>query len=224
MTEAEWLGCEDVTALLKCLGEKASARKLRLFGVACCRSVWHLLKHVRSRRAVETAERHADGLASDEELDDARSGAAAAFRAESRKVYASDTAAAARAAETVCCLPSSAADAASREVAELRADPVAQAKLRKAHVPLLRDIFGNPLRPPAFQLGWRSPLVVTLASGIYDGPRREDGTFADPRALAVLADALEDAGCNNAELLRHLRGSGPHIRGCWALDLILGKS
>ena len=45
----------------------------------------------------------------------------------------------------------------------------------------------------------------------------------DPDRLAVLADALEEAGCDNADLLSHLRGPGPHVRGCWALDLLLGK-
>jgi hypothetical protein len=83
---------------------------------------------------------------------------------------------------------------------------------------LLREIFGNPLRPasadPAW-LAWNDRTVVKVARAIYDGR-----TFAD---LPVLADALEDAGCNDAELLAHCRGHAVHVRGCWALDLLLGN-
>jgi len=80
---------------------------------------------------------------------------------------------------------------------------------------LLREIFGNPFRPVAFDPTWLTPAVVELAQTIYD-----DRTFDH---MPELADALEQAGCDNAEVLAHLRGPGPHVRGCWALDLILGK-
>jgi hypothetical protein len=83
----------------------------------------------------------------------------------------------------------------------------------------LRDLFGNPFRPLAINpawLAWNDGTVVKLAQSIYD-----DRAFD---RLPILADALEDAGCNDAELLSHLRGPGPHVRGCWALDLILGRS
>jgi hypothetical protein len=85
---------------------------------------------------------------------------------------------------------------------------------------LLREFFGNPLRPaPAIDpawLSWDHGLVARLARAIYDGHR-----FGE---LPVLADALEEAGCADEALLAHLRGPGPHARGCWALDLLLGKS
>jgi hypothetical protein len=82
---------------------------------------------------------------------------------------------------------------------------------------LLREIFGNPLRPASVEpawLAWNDRTVVKVARAIYDG-----GHFAD---LPVLADALEDAGCGDADLLRHCREHGVHARGCWALDLLLG--
>ncbi|WP_149115354.1 hypothetical protein [Limnoglobus roseus] len=80
---------------------------------------------------------------------------------------------------------------------------------------LLRDIFGNPFRPVAFEAGWRTGTVLGLAEGVYE-ERAWD-------RLPILADALEDAGCESEEILGHLRGEGPHARGCWALDLVLGK-
>jgi hypothetical protein len=72
---------------------------------------------------------------------------------------------------------------------------------------LLRDLFGNPFRPVACDPAWRTPSVRRLAEVIY-----EEGAFD---RLPILADALEEAGCDNADILSHLRGPGPHVRGCW---------
>jgi hypothetical protein len=80
---------------------------------------------------------------------------------------------------------------------------------------LLREIFGNPFRPVAFDPAWRTPSVAAIAQTIYTERR-----FAD---MPILADALEEAGCTKADLLDHCRGAGEHTLGCWALDLILGK-
>ncbi|MBN9522996.1 hypothetical protein J0H58_31535 [bacterium] len=85
-----------------------------------------------------------------------------------------------------------------------------------AQAALLRDILGNPFRPVAFDPTWRTEAVVALARGVYD-----DRAFD---RLPVLADALEDAGCADADVLTHCRGDGPHVRGCWVVDLILGKT
>jgi hypothetical protein len=82
---------------------------------------------------------------------------------------------------------------------------------------LLRDIFGPlPFRPVTLDPSWLTPTVTALAQGIY-----QDRTFND---LPILADALEEADCTSHDLLPHLRGPGEHVRGCWALDLLLGKS
>jgi len=81
---------------------------------------------------------------------------------------------------------------------------------------LFRCIFGNPFRPVALDPAWRTEAVVGLATGIY-----ADRAFD---RLPVLADALEDAGCANADVLGHCRGPGPHARGCWVVDLLLGKT
>jgi hypothetical protein len=71
-------------------------------------------------------------------------------------------------------------------------------------------------------LAWQAGTVARLARAAYDERHLPEGTL-DPVRLAVLADALEEAGCTNPELLGHLRGPGPHVRGCWALDLVLAK-
>jgi hypothetical protein len=96
-----------------------------------------------------------------------------------------------------------------------------------AQAGLLRDIFGNPFHPspplPADVLAWNDRLVSRLAQAAYD-ERHLPGWTLDPGRLGLLADALLDAGCDAEELLEHLRGPGPHVRGCWALDVILGKS
>ncbi|WP_162670535.1 hypothetical protein [Gemmata massiliana] len=82
-------------------------------------------------------------------------------------------------------------------------------------VALVRDIFGNPFRPVAFSPSWLTDTVLTLASQMYES--REFG------AMPILADALQDAGCDSAEVFDHCRGDGPHVRGCWVVDLVLGK-
>jgi hypothetical protein len=81
---------------------------------------------------------------------------------------------------------------------------------------LLRDIFGNPFRPVAFDADWRTPPAVGLARSMYE--TREFG------AMPILADALEEAGCDNPDILTHCREPGQHVRGCWVVDLVLGKS
>jgi hypothetical protein len=80
---------------------------------------------------------------------------------------------------------------------------------------LLRDVFGNPFRPVAFDPGWRLPYPVALAETIYD-----HRAFA---RMPELADALDGTGCTDADLLAHCKGHGPHVRGCWVVDLVLGK-
>jgi hypothetical protein len=81
---------------------------------------------------------------------------------------------------------------------------------------LLNDVIGNPFRPVACNPAWLTPTVLALAQGIYD-----DRAFD---RLPILADALQDAGCGSPDILDHCRGDSPHIRGCWVVDLLLGKS
>ena len=89
-------------------------------------------------------------------------------------------------------------------------------------MPLVRDIFGNPFRPVTLDLAWLTPTVLTLATSAYEERILPSGEL-DPDRLAVLSDALEEAGCNDADILNHLRSPGPHVRGCWVVDGLLGK-
>lgn len=89
-----------------------------------------------------------------------------------------------------------------------------------AQTNLLHDIFGNPFRPLPIiapsMLAWNDATIAKLAKVIYDERRFED--------MPILADALQDASCQNEEILSHCRGPGPHVKGCWVLDVLLGKS
>jgi hypothetical protein len=86
---------------------------------------------------------------------------------------------------------------------------------QKVQAALLRDIFGNPFRPVTFSPQWLTPTVVAIAREMYDS--------RDFSAMPILADALQDAGCDSDDILNHCRGEGPHVRACWVVDLVLGK-
>jgi hypothetical protein len=83
-------------------------------------------------------------------------------------------------------------------------------------------VIGDPFRSAALDPTWRTPDVLSLAQAAYDERRMPEGTLDNAR-LGLLADALEDAGCDSADFLGHLRMPGVHVRGCWAVDLTLGK-
>ncbi|OAI54376.1 hypothetical protein AYO44_03650 [Planctomycetaceae bacterium SCGC AG-212-F19] len=80
---------------------------------------------------------------------------------------------------------------------------------------LLRDVFGNPFRRVKVDPAWRTSTVVALAEPIF-AERAFD-------QMPVLGDALEDAGCIDTEVLAHCRAGGEHVRGCWVVDLLLGR-
>ena len=198
MTEAEWLTCTDPGRMLDYLEDSSSDRKLRLFVCAGCRRVWLLLTYDRSTRGVEVAERYADGKATAREL--ARSLSPSLLRDRRLVGPGRDL-----------------AYAAARSFVVSTPDTVAAAQSA-----LLRCIFGNPFRPIGFNPDWQTPTVRGLATAAYDDRILPAGHLHRDR-LAVLSDALEDAGCDNADILSHLRGPGPHVRGCWVVDLVLGK-
>jgi hypothetical protein len=249
MNEAEWLGSSDAKKMLESRYGMASSRKMRLAAVGCCRHVSHLLpKDKRCLQALEAAENYADRRVSRLELTAAHSEAEAAWTAaftesstNCRRMAANLAAHAIQWAShpTMRRYPMIAADHARSAVvwAALppRAAPLpkvfrkrsvyepAEAAELNAQVNLLRCVFGNPFRPIALNPSWLTPTVTPLAQAAYEHRTLPSGTLT-PDRLAVLADALEDAGCTDADILSHLRGPGPHVRGCWVVDLLLGKS
>jgi hypothetical protein len=242
MTEAEWLACEQPGPMLEFLQGKAS-RKLRLFACACCRTAWsHIPEGIR-QEAISVAEQHADGQVTDDELGKV----VVALHRQRRKKSDIDRAV----YEAVRCprgieyySAGTVADKVARTVAtsvapnpsptlwvyfegdqrvEERPPPnkdrlnwdATLASHRRESALLLRDIFGNAFRPVAFDPNWRTSTAVALAQQLYDS--------RDFSAMPILADALQDAGCDNVDILDHCRGPGPHVRGCWVVDLLLDK-
>jgi hypothetical protein len=209
---------------------RASDRKVRLFAVACCRAIWHLLGDGRSRRAVEVAEAAAEGPVGDAELHTAWAAAREVADTSQAEVWQrmAARAAAATVSEPGWGAASAAANEASMAAALAGADRATAYEERREHLAtLLRDVCGPlPFRPIAIDpawVAWHGGAVVRLAQSVYKERDLPSGHL-DAARLAVLADMLEEAGCCDAGLLGHLRGPGPHVRGCFAVDLLLGRS
>jgi hypothetical protein len=220
MTEQEWLACADPRGLLEYLRGSGtfSERKVRLFVAACCRGDWPLMP----------AEGDPQGGGGRGEIRgplrggrDLRAAVAAAWKACCRASPKDPHHDRAWAAYALACT------AGLRELTARMWGGGCWGNLstpeRAAHAHLLHCIWGNPFRPVTLSPGWQTPQVVALAQAAYDQRELPAGTL-DAARLAVLADGLEDAGCTEVALLDHLRGPGPHVRGCWAVDLILGKA
>jgi hypothetical protein len=234
MTEDQWIACQKVDDCLWFLGHGRKVaksprgrRKLRLFACACCRQVWDLIQDEDARRLVELAEGWADGTLDQGELDRTRGAAEAAYQRASLASRGCGSmelprrlAAALQAVLNIVkpeCRESARVGSglARCAVGGMSGNPVWDAH-EAAQLAVLRDIFGNPFRPVVADPSWLTSTVVSLAEGIY-----ADRAFD---RLPILADALQDAGCDGAEVLDHCRGLGPHVRGCWVIDLLLGKS
>jgi hypothetical protein len=218
MTEQEWLDCTDPKPMLQFLRGKASERKMRLFLVACARLVWDRMTDPVMRMGVETAERFADGLASAEEQQAAHFEIyELAYKGPSLSVKANTMGVTVEEYFSLFGLSLSCGfSKASLDRIERTNAWGKGGKLTAQYQPfLLREIFGNPFRRMPLDPHWLTPRVVSLAHTIYDG-----GTFDQ---LTALAEALEEAGCGEPDLLSHCRGLGQHVRGCWVMDLLLGK-
>ncbi len=226
MTEAEWLKCTDPKPMLEFLGERASQRKLRLFAVVCCRRLWNLLSDKYSRKALTIAERYADGDVSQKKLGFARGDARRAAEFAHREERPRADASAMWAVSLVCEAFIGSALVAVGLAARCEAYPGYPSRLadaQKEQSSLLRDMFGSPFRVVTNDPNWLTATVTKLAQAAYDNRILPAGTL-EPDRLAILADALEEAGCTDEQVLTHLRGpSGPHVRGCFVLDLLLDK-
>jgi hypothetical protein len=226
MTEAEWLayGPSEMTRFMR---DNGSQRKLRLLTVASCRRIWHLLSDHRSRAAVEVAERFADGAAAREELEQAW---ALAEEAENSLPNEALQLAATAASHSVfpnvlsanlnlnvramgmAAWVSYTYEAGIAFNAEWAAEAFEAAELKEQQewLALCRHLVGNPFRPHVGPGHWSS-TVISIAQSLYAGSNCH---FA-------LHDALLETG--HTELAEHFREPS-HPKGCWALDLILGKA
>lgn len=219
MTEKEWLASEEPERMLLHLGGAASDRKLRLFMCACCRRVWGEIIQEQCRASVEVAEKYLEGEANEDEFARAADDVdwAWSLQVSGGSVYAEEAAMYPTRSDplegAVSCASCAADCVRSGESQTKESEQSAQADL-------LRCIFGNPFHPPAAPV--QSRHADSVAKAAYSD-RAPDGLL-DNAHLAVLSDALEEAGCTDEAILSHLRSPGPHVRGCWALDLVLGRN
>jgi hypothetical protein len=237
VTEAGWQSCGEPEEMLSCLGRKGlltlksgGHRRLRLWVAACYRRAWDCFS-ADERRAVEVAEEQAEKRKRDPDAIAAALRLIPGMQPQGRYAPARSAATFAltdRPWDAAGRGPRNAASAVAMRQTGGHWPPVdyaayfAATKRELAHqADLLRDVFGDPFRSPApppsaAWLAWNDGAVPALAKGIY-----EDRAFD---RMPILADALEEAGCAaDGDLLSHLRSPGPHVRGCWALDLVLGK-
>jgi hypothetical protein len=239
MTEQEWKTSSDLNAMLLSLPRKGLDRKFRLFACACAWRAWHLMDDDRPRLAVKVAERYADGLADESELRTACSRAHQFGRMQDELAHWDSASAAhpghnaAHVSQPKSPFDAFAAASSASHAAAIALASAAKMGLRDADADeqyivtekaeraiqgeLLRDIFRSPFGAmPILDASCRTAPTGALAREIYE-------TKSFDR-LPALADLLEEAGCQDTEILDHLRHGGLHARGCWALDLILGKS
>jgi len=189
------------------------SRRARLLSCAFARLVWDLLVDPRSRRAVEIAELIADGAATERQRAlatgkaDKVGGTLSQGPAETAHILVAGVA-------EICVIREVGALWACRLVS--LASTGYQQQLR-AIPDLVRDIVGNPFQPAAFAQEWRTSTAVALALQMYNS--------RDFSAMPILADALQDAGSENDDILKHCRDANQvHVRGCWVVDLVLGKT
>jgi hypothetical protein len=222
MTEAEWNRTGWLDLKLDVLGSQVSERKLRLVACAVASLSWNLLQLQSSRTAIRVAEDYADGVATDAQRETARQDAIVAHEQMKSRGYTKErryTATAAAAYLPILALWPGFGDSSSPDfiypfdVCGDGEDGTADMPAKNA---IFHDIFGNPFRPVASNPSWRTTDSLGVARAMYDS--------RDFAAMPILADALEDAGCDSAEVLAHCRGDGPHVRGCWVVDLVLGKA
>lgn len=200
MTEAEWLVATDPRRMLSQL-TKLSRRESLLAAVALSRRFWPHPFGSELGKQIELAERYADGSATADEV----------FQEWNLIVETSDRFMGDSTAAMIGVL-----DLALPPIAPIECVlEFAKRELGSWEASILRCVFGNPFRAVSADPSWLTSTVTALAEGIY-----QDRAFD---RLPILADALQDADCDNSDILTHCRSSGPHVRGCWAVDLLTGR-
>jgi hypothetical protein len=211
MNEQKWLSADTLMPLLKIIRRRMSPRKRILLATAICRSIARLLDP-RCLQALEMAEECVDGRLN--QMNEARELANAARR--DYVVLNPQVAEAYQAVEDA--LHPDTFLLACQEAKEAAGDFDEHCWLDS--IAIARCIAGNPFRPFRLDSAFRTSTVLAIARAAYDQRAMPSGELDNAR-LAILADALEEAGVSDQNVLRHLRGPGPHVRGCFAVDAIL---
>jgi hypothetical protein len=225
MTPDDWAW--ELWTMLDRAREDASERKLRLLACALYRPLCEAWPDETCKAALEAAERCTGGNASGRKRAQKEAARLARYwrRLGVGGVNTLMTAAASVAATLLS--PPAVLRRGLRKMSHDMLRAVQQVNQRAAddlfrqQVTLIRDILGDPTRPLLLDPAWLTPEVVSLAVASYE--ERLPSGHLDPARLLILADALLDAGCDDVQLLQHLRGEGPHWRGCFAVDAVLGK-
>ena len=221
MTGAEWLACDDPKVLWARCEPQATERKKALFRVACCRSAVAATNQTEQYEfEVSVLEGYADGHLDHDVVHRVFTRLSWPAR-EAQRAGPTPGDPPARFVEEVMIAATAPGDQATESALAfaqwtLEAVGLGVASARRPFVALVRDIFGNPFRPITPDPRWRTSAALSLAATMY-----ESRDFAP---MPVLADALEEAGCDDAAVLAHCRDpQAPHVRGCWVVDLVLGK-
>jgi len=247
MNEAEWLACGNPETMLKALRERASVRKLRLFACACVRRIWHLLVSPNSRRAVEVMERFVDGQATEEQRIVAANGAGVLVRNCNARVLPTCGSRGQRfTASSLLWEPSSATTrwlggggppllgswpTGSGRRHRTRTQSPGKGRQVRACAPSSGNcavrLAAGRLRQTLFGRRLSKDRGERLWSSRWHKPPTKSVPFLmvlwRTHVSGVLADALEEAGCTDADVLSHCRGPGAHVRGCWLLDRLTGR-
>jgi hypothetical protein len=228
VTEEEWVRetnpdklAEHLRTKMRANRTKSGRRKFHLLACAACRRLWHLFESdLNDARVIEAVEELADGRATAQAVHqlDGRVQVPTYGSAQSvgLAVHAVATLSNPLISATGACQYVAQAYAQSFHPPSPEQFHEIMAVVQEENAHLARCIFGNPFRPATLDPAWRTPTVVALAKGIY-----EERAFD---RLPILADALQDAGCDSEDVLNHCRDAGPHARGCWVVDLVLGKA
>jgi hypothetical protein len=225
MTEEGWLTATDPGAMLEFLHAKRTDRKVRLFAVAGCRRRCQLPRDERILNALEVAEQFADGLASGETLAKAHADAVEIAWSSSPEAVVGIDASQATDPSAINVAFSGRSSSFEARVTPRREDRDARRARRSEEAREageVREIFGNPFRPLSLNPSWLTATVASLAQAIYEDRHLPSRLF-DNQRMGILADALEEAGCDNTDILDHCRQPGEHVRGCWVVDALLGK-
>ncbi len=253
MNEQEYLTAVEPYSMLTLVTDtfaihktRTGRRKLRLFGCACVRRIWDVLVLDELRQAVIVSEQYSDRKASDSVLEKAQEAVKAARTLTHEHLARQDVGEAPFDPEGIgegvgtpavqrvtyallyLLIPRNLKSHITHAVTELHmaeashrandkgyADLDTQRAISVAHAVILRDIFGNPFHPIDFPKSWRTKTITSLAQAIYDNLTFEK--------MPLLADALEEAGCDNETVLDHCREGATHAKGCWVVDAILNK-